>query len=110
MDKLIDRLITTTELNNENVALLYNTSCRKWYELYSQVLWHDSCHFVIILQLLSSTDFSYKLILKPFTLKFVNSVISECLIKLLFPKLWQISCLFYISALQPYTTKTFIQV
>ena len=53
------------------------------------VLWHVSCHSVIIPQLLSSKDFSYNLIPKPFTLKFVHFVISECLIKLLFPKLLQ---------------------
>ena len=49
-----------------------------------------SRHFVIIPQLWSSKDFSYNLIPKPFTLKFVHSVISKCfLIQFLFPKKWQ---------------------
>ena len=34
--------------------------------MFGQVLCHVSCHFVINPQLLSSKDFSYNLILKPF--------------------------------------------
>ena len=45
---------------------------------------------------------------KPFTLKFVHSVICKCLNQFLFPKQWQ-NILYFTLALQQYTTKTFIQ-
>ena len=73
---------STIELNNENIVLIYDTSCRQCYGPYGQV----SCHFIIMPQLLPSKYFSYTLILTSFTLKFILSVISECLIQFLFPK------------------------
>ena len=91
------------ELNNENTASLYNTSCRHWYGPFGclvVVLLSVTCNFIIILQRLSSNDCSY-----------YNLILCYCLMSdpIFISKLWQNVTFIFNLAIQPYTTITFIQ-